>query len=153
MTDPTVYVQIKPLHPLLGKTLPFPKKAHEHDAGFDLCAAMDGALEIAPGTTVRVPCGFALAIPEGFEGQVRPRSGLSQQTTLRIPNAPGTIDAGYRGEVSVLLHNIGSQGVIILPGIRIAQLVIARVPRVVLSIVNTLPKSERGSNGYGSTGS
>jgi dUTP pyrophosphatase len=138
---------------MLGKTLPFPKKAHEHDAGFDLCAAIDGPFEIAPGVTACVPCGFALAIPEGFEGQIRPRSGLSLYTTLRIPNAPGTIDTGYRGEVGVLLHNTGSQGAIILPGMRIAQLVIARVPRVVLSLVEALPKSERGSNGYGSTGS
>lgn len=148
-----LYIQIKPLHPELGKRFAWPTKAHAHDAGFDLCAAVDTEIDIRPGQTALVPCGFALAIPIGYEGQIRPRSGLSLRTGLRIPNAPGTIDAGYRGEIKVPLWNASNTETYrVLPGDRIAQLVIAVVPQVVLSVVETLSITARSSSGFGSTG-
>jgi dUTP pyrophosphatase len=120
-------------------------------AGMDLSAALDAAIEIAPGQRTLVPCGFAIAIPRGYEGQVRPRSGLALKHGLSIPNAPGTIDSDYRGEVCVLVINLGTEPVRIAPGDRVAQLVIAPVVQVELREVDSLEATGRGSGGFGHT--
>jgi dUTP pyrophosphatase len=120
-------------------------------AGMDLSAALDGAIELAPGGRTLVPCGFAIAIPRGYEGQVRPRSGLALKHGLSIPNAPGTIDSDYRGEVCVLVINLGTEPVLIASGDRIAQMVIAPVTRAELREVESLDTTGRGSGGFGHT--
>ena len=120
-------------------------------AGMDLSAALDAPIEVTPGQRTLVPCGFAIAIPQGYEGQVRPRSGLALKHGLSIPNAPGTIDSDYRGEVCVLVINLGGEPVRIAPGDRIAQLVIAPVARAELREVDSLEATRRGSGGFGHT--
>ena len=129
-----------------------PRYMSEDAAGLDLAAAMDVAVRVAPRQRVAVGTGLALAIPSGYEGQVRPRSGLSFRKGLTVVNAPGTIDADYRGEVKVLLINLGDDVVIIEPGERVAQLVIAPVTRAQLVEVAELSGTERGEGGFGSTG-
>jgi dUTP pyrophosphatase len=123
-------------------------------AGLDLAyAGADGApLRVEPGARVAVPTGLALEIPPGFEGQVRPRSGLARKTGLTVLNAPGTIDSDYRGEVTVLLVNLGENPHIISVGDRIAQLIIAPVVRAELEEVEELSRTERGDGGFGHTG-
>ncbi len=120
-------------------------------AGMDLRAAIEEPLRVESGARVRVPCGFAIAIPQGYEGQVRPRSGLAWKHGLSIPNAPGTIDSDYRGEVQVILVNLGRESVFIEPGQRIAQLVICPVARAVLEEVEELEETTRGDGGFGHT--
>lgn len=117
----------------------------------DLPAAIDEPLVLEPGTRVLVPCGFALSIPRGYEGQVRPRSGLALEHGLSVLNAPGTIDSDYRGEVSVILANLGSQPVTIEPGQRVAQLVISPVAIAVLEEAGDLDETGRGKGGFGHT--
>ena len=121
-------------------------------AGMDLCAALDEALELAPGERAAVATGLALAIPAGYEGQVRPRSGLAREHGVTVANAPGTIDSDYTGHVQVLLVNLGRAPVRIEPGQRIAQLVIAPVVQAELAEVDALPETSRGGGGFGSTG-
>lgn len=121
-------------------------------AGLDLAAALDEPLELPPGARAAVSTGWAIAIPRGFEGQVRPRSGLALRHGLTVANAPGTIDADYRGELKVLLVNLGDVAVVIEHGQRIAQLVIAPVARVAVGIVDELVDTPRGQGGFGSTG-
>lgn len=121
--------------------------------GMDLPAAIEEALLLGPGERVLVPCGFAIAIPQGFEGQVRPRSGLALRHGLSIPNAPGTIDPDYRGEVAVLLINLSAEPVRIEPGQRIAQLVVCPVAVCELEEVDELDDTARGSGGFGHTAS
>jgi dUTP pyrophosphatase len=118
----------------------------------DLLADVEGELELRSGERRLVPTGVAVAIPPGFEGQVRPRSGLAHRSGLTLLNAPGTIDADYRGEVQVLLVNLGEAPVTIRRGDRIAQLVVAPVARAVWQEVDALPPTARGSGGFGSTG-
>jgi dUTP pyrophosphatase len=120
-------------------------------AGMDVCAAIEGPIRIGSLERARVPSGFAIAIPRGYEGQVRPRSGAAWKHGLSIPNAPGTIDSDYRGEVAVLLVNLGSEPVTIEPGQRIAQLVICPVARADLVEVDELDDTTRGSGGFGHT--
>jgi dUTP pyrophosphatase len=120
-------------------------------AGMDVCAAIDAPLRLASLERARVPSGFAIAIPRGYEGQVRPRSGAAWKHGLSIPNAPGTIDSDYRGEVAVLLVNLGKEPVTIEPGQRIAQLVICPVARAELVEVDVLEDTARGSGGFGHT--
>ena len=120
-------------------------------AGMDLRAAIEQPVRVSPGEIARVPCGFAIAIPEGYEGQVRPRSGLAFAHGLTIPNSPGTIDSDYRGEVAVLLMNLGKRTVDIVPGERIAQLVICPVVHARLVEVEELETTARGSGGFGHT--
>ena len=122
-----------------------------HAAGMDLQAAITGSLVIEPGQRRLVPCGFAIAVPRGYEAQIRPRSGLALKHGLSIPNAPGTIDSDYRGEVGVILINLGDEAVRIEPGQRIAQLVICPVVRAVLAEVEALEDTERGPGGFGHT--
>jgi dUTP pyrophosphatase len=121
-------------------------------AGLDLASAASAPIEIAPGARVAVPTGLAFAIPAGFEGQVRPRSGLARKFGLTLPNAPGTIDSDYRGEVLVLLANLGAETYVVQPGDRVAQLVIAPVVVADLEEVATLDETERGDGGFGHTG-
>ena len=121
-------------------------------AGMDLLADVAGDVTLAPGERRLVPTGLALAIPPGFEGQVRPRSGLAHRDGLTVLNAPGTVDADYRGEVQVLLVNLGTAPVSVRRGDRIAQLVIAPVARLAWRECEVLPASERGAGGFGSTG-
>lgn len=132
--------------------LPLPKKMSDHSSGFDIMAAMDEPLHISPGDRALVPTGIALSIPPGYEGQIRPRSGLATKYGISIPNAPGTIDADYRGEVKVALINLGHQAVTLKRGDRIAQLIIAPVPPVVLQEVSELEPTLRADGGFGHTG-
>jgi dUTP pyrophosphatase len=121
-------------------------------AGLDLASAADAPIEIAPGGRVAVPTGLAFDIPLGFEGQVRPRSGLARKFGIGLPNAPGTIDSDYRGEVMVLLVNLGAQPYVVQPGDRVAQLVIAPVVVAELEEVTELGATPRGEGGFGHTG-
>ncbi|MCX8040296.1 MAG: dUTP diphosphatase [Planctomycetota bacterium] len=132
--------------------LPLPAYASAGAAGLDLPAAVAQPLTIAPGARALVPTGFAIAIPEGFEGQVRPRSGLALRHGVTVLNAPGTIDSDYRGELQVLLVNLGDEPFVVARGLRIAQLVIAPLVRAILDEVEDLPATARGSGGFGSTG-
>src|SRR5262245_34231916 len=117
-------------------------------AGADLASAADGPVTLAPGERVAVPTGLALEIPHGYEGQVRPRSGLARRAGVTLLNAPGTIDSDYRGEVTVLLVNLGREPHTIAPGDRIAQLVIAAVAEVALTEAQDLSLTERGAGGF-----
>jgi dUTP pyrophosphatase len=121
-------------------------------AGLDLCAALDAPVELASGRHASIGTGLAVAIPPGWEGQVRPRSGLAREHAVTLVNAPGTIDADYRGEVAVLLINHGARPFTVTPGLRIAQLVIAPVAQAELAVVDELPATARGAGGFGSTG-
>ena len=132
--------------------LPLPRYMTEHAAGMDLLADVAEDVVLTPGARCMVPTGLALAIPQGYEGQVRPRSGLARRDGLTVLNAPGTIDADYRGEVQVLLVNLGTAPVAVRRGDRIAQLVVAPVARVAWQEVTTLSASGRGDGGFGSTG-
>lgn len=135
-----------------GRGLDLPGYQSEHAAGMDLLAAIEQDLNLPPGERTLVSTGVALAIPAGYEGQVRPRSGLAIRHGITLLNAPGTIDADYRGTVKIVLINHGSEPVTIRRGERLAQLVIARVERASLDIVGELPGSLRGADGFGSTG-
>ena len=135
-----------------GRDLPLPAQATRESAGVDLLAAVGETVVLAPGARALVPCGIALALPEGHEGQVRPRSGLAVRHGVTVLNSPGTIDADYRGEVSVILINHGAAAFMIERGMRIAQLIVAPVRRVTLSPVEHLPGTARGEGGFGSTG-
>ena len=129
-----------------------PEYQSEHAAGMDLVAAIDRPIEIVPGEVVAVPTGLRLEIPVGYEGQVRPRSGLAAKHAIGVPNAPGTIDADYRGEVKVLLVNLGRSPYRVERGDRIAQLVIAPVVRASIEVVASLTTTTRGDGGFGHTG-
>lgn len=131
---------------------PLPAYQSADAAGLDLHAAVEAPLTLAPGARALVPTGIAMAIPRGFEGQVRPRSGLALRHGVTVLNSPGTIDADYRGEVKVLLINLGQEPFTVKAGDRIAQLVIAKVERAELVVVTELDSTERGAGGYGSTG-
>ena len=135
-----------------GKDLPLPHYATEGAAGMDVCAALDEPLTINPMERLAVPTGLAMAIPHGYEIQVRPRSGLALKQGLTVANAPGTIDSDYRGEVKVILINLGQDAVEITHGMRIAQLVLAPVSIARLQLVTTLDETDRGTGGFGSTG-
>ena len=132
--------------------LPLPEAATAHAAGFDLRARLDEAIEIEPGARTIVPSGIAIALPQGYEAQVRPRSGLALHRGLTLLNTPGTVDADYRGEIGVILINLGQEAVRIERGERIAQLVVQRLPQVRLREVEELPASDRGPGGFGHTG-
>ena len=142
-------VQFKRLRP----SAVLPAYQTELAAGMDLSADLDAPVTLAPGDIVVVPCGFAMALPPGFEAQVRPRSGLATKLGISMPNAPGTVDADYRGEMKVPLVNLGRTPFVVEPGMRIAQMVVARVERVEVSEVAELTETARGEGGFGSTGS
>jgi dUTP pyrophosphatase len=137
-----------------GHGLPLPTYHSEQAAGLDIVAAVpaDEPIELAPGGRALVPTGFSLELPQGFEAQLRPRSGLALKSGVTLLNSPGTVDADYRGEVKVLLVNLGSEPFIVRRGDRIAQLVVARVEHVVVEPAENLGATERGPGGFGSTG-
>ena len=137
-----------------GKDLPLPSYQSTLAAGLDLIAAVpvDVPVMLAPGARALIPTGIAIALPSGTEAQIRPRSGLAVKHGLTVLNAPGTIDADYRGEVQALLVNLGSQPVAVTRGMRIAQMVISTVTRAELREVDVLQKTSRGPSGFGSTG-
>ena len=135
-----------------GKGLPLPAYATPGSAGMDLAAALDTDLVLAPGERALVPTGFAIAVPHGFEAQVRPRSGLAVEHGITVLNAPGTVDSDYRGEVFVALVNLGQAPYTVRRGARVAQLVLAPVGRVAWRETGALPETARGKGGFGSTG-
>lgn len=143
-------VQIRVL--LHGENLPLPSRATPGSAGYDVRAALAEPVTLNPGERVLIPCGFCLAIPEGWEVQVRPRSGLAIKHGISLINSPGTIDSDYRGEVIVPLVNLGSEPFTVNRGERIAQMIFARFEAPELTMVDVLGASGRGVGGFGSTG-
>jgi dUTP pyrophosphatase len=135
-----------------GRDLPLPAYQSALAAGLDLLAAVDGTITLAPGARALVPTGLAMALPAGYEAQVRPRSGLAAKHGVTVLNTPGTIDADYRGEVKVILINLGDAPFEISRGDRIAQMVIAPVLQADIVEVEVLSETERGAGGFGSTG-
>ena len=132
--------------------LELPKYATSQSAGMDLCAAITSDLVIMPGARALVPTGLALALPDGYEAQVRPRSGLALKNGVTVLNNPGTIDADYRGEVQVILANLGAEPFTITRGMRIAQMIVAPYTQVQWQAVESLDATSRGTGGFGSTG-
>ena len=132
--------------------LPLPRYETEHAAGLDLMACLADDIVLAPGSRALVPTGFAIALPDGYEAQVRPRSGLAARHGVTVLNAPGTIDADYRGEIGVVLINHGDTPVTISRGMRVAQMVVAPVCHVRLEEAAVLTETARGAGGFGSTG-
>ncbi len=147
-SSPTLKLQVLP-H---GEGLTLPAYQTSGSAGMDLRAAVENPMMVEPGARVQIPTGLAMAIPVGFEGQVRARSGMAWKRGLAVINAPGTIDSDYRGEVRVLAVNLSQQVVCIERGERIAQLVIAPVAQADLEVVASLDETSRGVGGFGSTG-
>lgn len=150
MSEPTIRVAIRrlPGH----EDLPLPEYQSHHAAAVDLHAAVNEPLTLEPGAIALVPCGFAMAVPEGYEAQVRPRSGLAARHGIAMPNSPGTIDSDYRGQVQVPLINHGREPFVIERSMRIAQMVIKPVPRIAWDEVDELPSTARGEGGFGHTG-
>jgi len=132
--------------------LPLPRKMSEHAAGFDVVAAVREPAVLQVGEIRLVPCGFSMAVPPGYEAQVRPRSGLASRHGITLVNTPGTIDADYRGEVQVPVINLGRRPFTIERGMRIAQMLIAPVPQVEMLEVDELDDTQRGAGGFGHTG-
>ena len=149
MTTARLSLRVQKIGPV---AVPAPQYQSERAAGLDLCAAIDQSVQIEPGARALIPTGLAFAIPDGFEGQVRPRSGLALKAGISIVNTPGTIDADYRGMVQVLLINHGREPFLVEPLSRIAQLVICPIVQAELVWVNELDGTARGAGGYGSTG-
>ncbi|HZR10854.1 MAG TPA: dUTP diphosphatase [Myxococcales bacterium] len=143
-------IEVLRISPLRGEPLPLPAYATDGSAGLDLRA--DAEVALAPGERALVPTGISLAIPAGFEGQVRPRSGLALREGVTCLNTPGTIDSDYRGEVGVILVNLGQKAVTVHRGDRIAQLVLARVERAEIVEAASLAQTSRGGGGFGHTG-
>ncbi|HWW35059.1 MAG TPA: dUTP diphosphatase [Xanthobacteraceae bacterium] len=137
-----------------GADLPLPEYQSALAAGLDLLAAVpaDAPLELAPGARALVPTGIAIALPPGFEAQVRPRSGLAARHGITVLNTPGTVDADYRGELQVILVNLGAEPFVVSRGMRIAQLIVAPVQRIKLVEVDALDSTVRAQGGFGSTG-
>ena len=152
MTGPAAPVSVSVMRLPHGADLPLPAYATADAAGLDLLAAVDGALTLAPLARALVPTGLAIALPRGFEAQVRPRSGLAAKNGVTVLNSPGTIDADYRGEIKVILVNLSDEVFEILPGMRIAQLVIAPVTQIAWDERDDLDGTARGAGGFGSTG-
>ena len=132
--------------------LPLPEYATVQSAAVDLLAAVTEGVVLAPGARTLIPTGLAIALPDGYEAQVRPRSGLALRNGITLLNTPGTIDADYRGEIGIILTNLGEEDFTVERGMRIAQMLIAPVTRLTWNAVSSLDKSERGSGGFGSTG-
>ena len=149
-SDTTVTVAIHSLPH--GAGLPLPAYATAGAAGLDLLAAVSEEQILTPGARALIPAGIAIALPPGFEGQVRPRSGLAVRHGIAIVNTPGTIDSDYRGEVQVLLVNLGAEAFSVTRGMRIAQLVVQPVSRVTWQECESLDETQRGTGGFGSTG-
>jgi len=136
----------------LNKQALLPVYATAHAAGMDISASLEAPVTIEPFTTALIPSGFALELPEGYEAQLRPRSGLALRSLISLPNTPATIDADYRGEVKVILINYGKEPFVVRHGDRIAQMVVARVEQVCFEEVEELGSTVRGDGGFGHTG-
>jgi len=132
--------------------LPLPSYATQGAAGMDVCAAIPEPITIAPGARALIPTGFAIALPPGYELQIRPRSGLALKHGLLVPNSPGTIDEDYRGEIQIIVLNAGTEDFIVTPAMRIAQAVLSPVTRATWQEVEILNETSRGTGGFGSTG-
>jgi dUTP pyrophosphatase len=150
MESAPITVRIKRLPS--GEGIALPIRMTEHAAGFDLPAAVTEPITLSPGEIRLIPCGFAMAIPPGYEGQVRPRSGLSSKHGITLINTPGTIDADYRGEIQVPLINLGKATFVIERGMRIAQMLICPIPAVRIIEVEDLEETKRGAGGFGHSG-
>jgi len=146
----TIQVQVKILPH--GQGLPLPRYMSQGAAGMDLMAAVEQPVQMAPGQRVKVPTGLAIALPEGYEAQVRPRSGLAIRHGVTCLNTPGTIDSDYRGEIQVILVNLGQESFQISRGDRIAQMIVAPVTRIEWSRTEQLPETHRNEGGFGHTG-
>ncbi|MCB2147015.1 MAG: dUTP diphosphatase [Deltaproteobacteria bacterium] len=140
------------LDPDKNQDIPLPRYMTAQSSGMDICAALDHDLVLAPGRISLVPTGFAMALPNGFEAQIRPRSGLAVKHGISIINAPGTIDADYRGEVKIALINLGQEPVTLKRGDRIAQMVIQQVCQARINVVKQLDDTDRSVGGFGHTG-
>ena len=147
-----ITVAFKRLNPDRDQDIQLPRYMTPHAAGMDICAAVTQALTLSPGSIELVPTGFAMALPSGFEAQIRPRSGLAIKHGITVVNAPGTIDSDYRGEVRIGLINLGKSAYTIERGERIAQMIIAPIARVQTQLVEILDETQRNSGGFGSTG-
>jgi len=145
-------VSVKVLQLEHGQGLPLPHYATDHAAGVDLPAAVDEETVLQPGAHAMVPTGLSIALPAGYEAQVRPRSGLAAKNGVTVLNSPGTIDADYRGEIKVILINHGQEPFVVERGMRIAQMVVAPVTSVSWQAVESLDETSRGGGGFGSTG-
>jgi len=145
-------LQFLRLHPDRDGDIPLPRYMTAHAAGMDLCAAVEAPVELAPGKILLVPTGLAMALPHGFEAQIRPRSGLAVNHGIAVINSPGTIDADYRGEIRVALINLGSQVYTIHRGDRIAQMVVQRVCQARVVAAESLDETQRNAGGFGHTG-
>jgi len=150
MNDDIVKVSLTPLENAVG--LQLPTYATEQSAGMDLTAALDEAVEIDSGDRLLIPTGLSIALPKGYEAQIRPRSGLALKHGITVLNTPGTIDADYRGEIGVLLINHGKEPFTVERGMRIAQMVIERHATVEWEVAEELESTDRGAGGFGSTG-
>jgi len=137
---------------MLREGVTLPKYQTDHSAGLDLCACIDRDIILMPGERVLVPTGVSIELPDGYEAQVRPRSGLAINHGVTVLNSPGTIDPDYRGEVKVILINLGKEPFVIKNGMRIAQMVISKFERVEVEVVEELSQTRRGEGGFGSTG-
>jgi dUTP pyrophosphatase len=136
----------------LSKNIPLPKYETEGSSGMDLTANIEQTIEIQPSKSIIIPTGIAISIPKNYEVQIRPRSGLAAKNQISVLNTPGTVDADYRGELKVILINLGKESFKVEKGLRIAQMVLCPVIKAVIKEVNELEKTERGSSGFGSTG-
>ena len=136
----------------LSKEISLPKYETSGSSGMDLAANIDANINIDPGKTAIIPTGLALSIPKGFEVQIRPRSGLAAKQKISVLNTPGTIDADYRGEIKIILINLGQETFKVEKGLRIAQMVVCPVVQAQLKEVDDLNETERGKGGFGSTG-
>ena len=145
-------IQIKVRRKSGCEDVPLPRYMSARAAGMDLCAACADEVMIEPGEIKLIPCGFYMAVPAGYEAQIRPRSGLAIRHGIILPNAPGTIDADYRGEVCAIVGNIGREAFAVKRGMRIAQMVIAAVTQGAVCEVETLDETQRGDGGFGHTG-
>jgi dUTP pyrophosphatase len=150
--SPKLVLQLKRLHPDRDGDIPLPRYMTPHAAGMDICAAIDDTLTLPTRSIALVPTGFAIALPHGYEAQVRPRSGLAIKHGVTVINSPGTIDSDYRGEVKVGLINLGPAPYTIRRGERIAQMVIQRVAQAQVRVVVALDETQRNGGGFGSTG-
>ncbi len=146
----TIEIHIKQLPH--GKDLNLPAYATSHSAGMDLMAAIDQDVTIKKGERKLVPTGIAIALPDGYEAQIRPRSGLALKNGVTVLNTPGTIDADYRGEIGIILINLGEEDFVISRGMRIAQMIIASYAQAQFTLVEDLSSTIRGEGGFGSTG-
>ncbi len=152
MIETSLSIKIRRLRPQQDADIPLPKYMTPQSAGMDICAAIDNSCTIDPGEILTVPTGIAMAIPAGFEIQIRPRSGLAARYGIGLINSPGTIDADYRGEVMIPLINLGQKPFMLHRGDRVAQMIVQKVYQANFNLVETLDETDRNTGGFGHTG-